>query len=629
MKINIKAFAVLIPTFVFALGSCGASSSDTGPKPVPYVEEPNVKETSVYMGLFDSKEYTPDSKLDFEVRIADTSIVIYDGAYLRTNINEGTTVASFISSTTTYNVTVTVSKDSTVPLFELESQEVSVYKGATYSLDTFLSYRGIDVGEYEHTINITRESDERNSSIVVDDESLLISGNEIGSDTYTIYTEFVGFTLSKTLTVSVKGNDGLVLCGKNLTYDNLGPHYTISMYRYSDSPIDLKDDIRVLKGGIQVPYENLTITFDNPSILSLDGTVLKPSKGGKTSFVVATGGDSITVNAEVYKPILNDYDFELAEKRFDLDMSVVADDTSRTLTPSSVNEKTFVIPTDKSYQEIRSVAVNGKEIVIDTSKASYDASGKEVTLSAQLFDVSNYGKQSVTITLDAADYADTYTCIVDFVTKYISTYSEMKEYLVQNFEKDVIFGQYVLKNDIDGEGKDAMGKYISMSPINYAYGFRGILDGEGHSIGNYKSSMMGLFYIIGNGAVIKNLTLDDVTYNVKESATDNRGQMVLGRFISGATFDDITINLDSDNSVTTDSRATGSQTDSTGIVCTETFNYCVVRNMEIHAEGLDIVSVFGKQIPGTTFYNVNVYCNSLKYVGSARSEVEGVTFHKA
>ena len=102
---------------------------------------------------------------------------------------------------------------------------------------------------------------------------------------------------------------------------------------------------------------------------------------------------------------------------------------------------------------------------------------------------------------------------------------------------------------------------------------------------------------------------------------------MLGRFISGATFDNITINLAS-NSVTTGDNVRGGKLDSTGLLCTEIFTYNVVRNMTVHAEGFEMASIFGKQIPSTTFYNVNIYCKSLAYVGSDQSAVEGVTIHK-
>ncbi len=621
MKKTSKALLLVASSFVLGLASCGSSSN--GPKEVPYSEDNGVKTDNVYLGLLEKKEYTPDSRLDFAVTLSDTSLATYEDGAFQSFFKEGTLTATFVSLSVTYEVSVIIAKDGTVPLFELETQNLSVYNGTTYLLDTSLSYRGADVKDYEHTIKVTKETNQGTSSIEVDGDSLKISGNSVGIDTYTVYTEFAGFVLSKTLEVSVKNNDGLVICGKNLVYDNLGPHYTISMYKYSENPISLKDDIRVLKGGKDVSYSNLSIVFADPSVLSMDGVNLLPHKSGKTSFTVTAEGESIEVSVEIYKPVMGNYDVEVAEQRFDLDMSVTSTASSRTFVSNSSNSKKIDIPAKAEYQEISKLVVNGTEIDFASSSASYSSSDKQVSFNASLFTIENYGKQSVSVYLDTSDYTDVYTFTLDFVTKYITTYSQMKEYFVQKYAKDAIYGQYILANDLDGEGKDATASYVDLGTVNYAYGFKGIFDGNGHSIKNYKSTIYGFFLVVGNGAIVRNVNFENIHYQVKETG-GSRGLSAFGRFISGATLDNLTFTLD-DDSVTTNKDAVGGKTDSTGILCTEVFTYNIVRNLTINAQGFELASVFGKQIPNTTFYNVKIYCASLKYIGSGQSKLDGVT----
>ncbi len=338
-------------------------------------------------------------------------------------------------------------------------------------------------------------------------------------------------------------------------------------------------------------------------------------------------GESIEVSAEIYKPVMESYEIEVKEQRFDLDMSVASTSSSRTFESNASNSKKISIPSNGDYQEISRLVVNEKEIAFSSSSASYSPSEKVVSLSASLFTIENYGKQSVSVYLEAGDYTDVYTFTLDFVTKYITSYSQMKEYFTQKYAKDAIYGQYVLANDLDGEGKEATGSYISLGTVNYAYGFRGIFDGDGHSIKNYKSSLFGFFLVVGNGAIIRNVNFDDIHYQVKEKG-GTRGLAVLGRFILGATFDNLVFSLSSD-SVTTDDKAVGGKNDSTGILCTEIFSFNTVRNLTINAQGFELASVFGKQIPSTTFYNVNVYCKSLSYIGGNQSKLDGVTIIEA
>ena len=619
MKKTSIALLLSASSLVLGLTSCGNSN---GPKEVPYSEESGVKTDSVYLGLLEKKEYTPDSRLDFTVTLSDSSLVTYEDGAFQSLFKEGSLIATFASSSVTYEVTVTVAKDSTVPLFELETQELSVYSGTTYLLDTALSYRGVDVNGYDHALKVTKETNQGTSSIEVDGNSLKITGSSIGSDTYTVYTEFAGFTLSKTLEVSVKNNEGLVVCGKNLVYDNLGPHYSISMYKYSESPISLEDDIRVLKGGVVVPYGDLSVTFGDESVLSLDGDKLSPHKSGKTSFTIAYSGESLSVSAEVYKPVMGNYELDLEDKRFDLDMSVSATAEKRTFTSSSSKSKEIAIPANGDYQGVAKLIANDDELALSSSSASY-SSGK-VTLSASLFSIENYGKQSVSLYLETAEYTDVYTFTLDFVTKYLTSYSQLGEYFNMKSAKDAIYGQYILANDLDGAGKDATGAYVSLGTVNYAYGFRGIFDGDGHSIKNYKSNLYGFFLVVGNGAIVRNVVFDDIHYTVKNSGNKTQGLSAFGRFISGATLDNLTFNLASD-SVTKDDAAKGGRSDSSGILCTEIFTSNVARNITINAKGFELASAFGKNISSTTFYNVNVFCKSLAYIGADQSKVDGVT----
>ena len=625
MNKKATVLSLLLASSVLTIASC--SSSASGPKEYPYEEDTSVKTDSVYLGFFETKAYSPSDDVAFQVTIADTSIVKYeDGAFVSA-MKAGTTTASFRSSSLSYDVAVTVRNDGTVPSFNLETEELSVYKGATYKLDTSLFYRGLDMSEYETGLRAYCESDKACSQIAVDGSSLLVTASEIGTDVYTIYTEFAGINLSKTLTVSVKNNNGLVICGKNLVYDNNGPHYTISMYKYDESPISLKEDIVVLKGGLEVAYDALSVTFDDPATLSLNGELLAPKKTGKTFFTVSTGGESIKVGVEIYKPVLNAFDFEVANNRFDLDMSLeVTDQKERVYTANASKSLTFLIPArDARYENVSKVLVNGKEI--SAKFASFDGASNAITLQSGAFGIENYGKQEAVFYVDAADYTDTFTCTIDFVTKYLTAYKDLSTYFTQLSGKDTIVGQYILQNDLDGEGKDATGVYASLGVINYSCGFRGILDGNGFAIKNFKSTNYGIFLLVGNGATFKNLTFENVYYS---DALDNigRGNAFFGRFVTGATFDNVTVRLSSD-SVTNNPSAVGGKTNSVGLFVTEVFNWCILRNVDIHAEGLDLPSLFGKNLASCSFYNVNLYANSLKFVGGSQTAVDGLNLIQA
>lgn len=614
-KKNVLALSFLLSAFSI-IGCSGVGENYSS---VPYEEESNVVETSVYLGLCETKAYTPNAKLTFNVTIQDPTLLTYENGSFTSYETEGNTLATFTSDTLIYKVTVSIKKDSTVPDFTIETEELSLFNGTTYSLSTSLTYKNKEVAKEKYNIKVTKETATDFSEISLDGTSLNITGKAIGSETYTIYTEYIGFILSKTLTVNVKNYEGLVVCGRNLTYNELGPAYKISMYKYSENPVDLKEDISVFKAGVAVPFANLTITMGDTSILSLDGSKLVPHKSGDTFFSVTSGEETIKVWTNVYKPFMKDTEIDILDKTFDLDMSVKATTQERTFTPSATSKKVIKFPGTEVFTNVNKIEVDGKEIAFNASSVTYDASTRELTLPASMFKVENYGKQKIIVYMEGAETVSSFSFVLDFVTKYLTTYAEFAEFLVQKFAKDVISGQYILKNDLDAEGKTATGVWIS-GANDYSYGFRGVLDGAGHAIKNYRSSGYGLMICIGNGAVIKNIKLSNVFYRIKpeiggDGKQDNRGEAILGRFIGGATFEDIEISLDKDKSITTLEPFTGGPLDSTGLICTEVFQESVVRNMTIHAEGFDLLSIFGKNISNSKFYNINVYCKSLKYVG--------------
>ena len=136
-------------------------------------------------------------------------------------------------------------------------------------------------------------------------------------------------------------------------------------------------------------------------------------------------------------------------------------------------------------------------------------------------------------------------------TKIIRTPEDLNEFIidfgedtskVQTFRND---GYYVLANDIDCSGYTYPNQTrmlgMSSNQIDANCGFVGTFDGQGHTISNLKAPKGGLFLIIGNGAVIKNVGFKDA---VLDTSKDN-DKFVLATYIYASDISNIFISSSS------------------------------------------------------------------------------------
>lgn len=596
----------LIP-FLAACGNGGnKGNNNVEPIPVP-TPEPVVVEDAVYIGFLASKAYDPNNKVSFTVSVEDDSIVTYSNKTIFSNNKSGSTVIHFVSDMLTYNVTVTVQDDYTVPSFTLDDSKVIMNTNKDYNVVASLTYRGLDALTYSNGLHVTNETNTGASTVLVEGNTLKIHGNKAGKDTYTVYTTAFEHTLSRSLSVEVKDDNSIVIAGNRLTYSDDGPVYNVSMYKYSEDPIDLKEDLSITNKGTSVDYSAVTVTSKDTSVVSIVGSVLTPHKSGKTSITVSCGGVSTDIEVNVFKPVIAEQDFEYTGSGFSLDFNVAVDASKKQRAYDHIagNKKEITLPTNSySFSKVGEVAVDGKPVDASLLNGA-TVSGSKVSLDSTLFDHSIYGTHKVSLTLEESSFSVKYNFDMLFITKTITKYVDYRDNIVMGFEGDVINGYFVLADNIDSGGW-ASSTYCSGADKAFL-GFRGTLDGQGHSINNFNATPYGLSICVGSGALIKN-----VTYNVTKFNANN-GSCVLGRFIFGATFENVTINLPSD--AITDG-AMDNDPFGSGIFSTQKVNDATFKSVTIHAEGKVIRSLCGKNGMNNKYQNVKVYCAELKYTST-------------
>ena len=211
-----------------------------------------------------------------------------------------------------------------------------------------------------------------------------------------------------------------------------------------------------------------------------------------------------------------------------------------------------------------------------------------------------HGDQTLTVTVEKDGQYTNYNKKVLIVTKEIENLADLKAAVALD-GNHAKYGYYRLKDDIvcdiskvDENGKPAEwigygstsvtidGKKLDFWKNDAGnYGFRGTFDGNNKTISSIFYST-GLFGTIGNGAVIKNITLTQRDY----LAT----RMLLGYSMVGAKFENVTVNV---NGKGTTTLPDVSKWQVGGLLTAIYAHSNEFKNVTINSEKTDVDTIFG------------------------------------
>ena len=144
-------------------------------------------------------------------------------------------------------------------------------------------------------------------------------------------------------------------------------------------------------------------------------------------------------------------------------------------------------------------------------------------------------------------------CVVTFkaYAKVIREARDLDEFII-NFGTDIDKvnrfqndGYYILANDIDCSGVTYQDqtRVIGKGPneISADCGFVGTFDGQGHVISNLNAIKGGLFLVLGNNAIVKNVAFKNVILNTESK----ENKFALATYVYAATIQNVYINSSS------------------------------------------------------------------------------------
>ena len=130
---------------------------------------------------------------------------------------------------------------------------------------------------------------------------------------------------------------------------------------------------------------------------------------------------------------------------------------------------------------------------------------------------------------------------VTVITKEISDIPALTAALTPTEGSSAVYGYYRLSEDLNSNGWYSVGyakDWTAVQRSNPEFGFRGTFDGNGKAITSW-FYQDGLFGVVGKGAFIKNLTINNRQYQ----GDNGNLNTLFGYSMMGATMDKVTINI--------------------------------------------------------------------------------------
>lgn len=311
------------------------------------------------------------------------------------------------------------------------------------------------------------------------------------------------------------------------------------------------------------------------------GTETYPIKIATTKQAEALKSSGVSLSG---KTVLSSVDFAGTNATVKTVTESFVDENRQEIVLGGSNNDTYPIDGMGVYDGTVEKATIGGVVV------NYDNKGN-VKLSPEFKNrLAKHGEQILSVTVKGADgnYTE-YKKKLLVVTKEISNFDELKTALAFD-SNNVKYGYYRLATDLIGydwyESKNGIGGSIWKNESGDT-GFRGTLDGNGFTIRETFWNT-GLFGYIGNGAVIKNITLSQAEYV--------GGRMILGYSMVGAKLKNVIINVKGKGTtaIPTTTTSKGETVGVAGGLLTAIFAHSNdFENVVVDAKDTDVDTLFG------------------------------------
>ena len=517
-KAIISILAMISISSVFAFVGCGSSESKNDNGSQSGVYNPSEEDNKPTLSIDAVKEVELGETVKLTVYAAniDTSLTWSSSDESVATVNEngeittlsaGQTVITVRAGSLSSSCTLTVNQTSIAPVIILDSDDITISVGAKYNVNvTDVQWNNQDVQVSNLQWAYKDEPQAEADKVVslkpsADGKTVEIEALKIGEAELTVSCSYFNNLGAKTIKVKVADLDtikieGLEYVGNN-TYSatTYTEAYTKTVgqttYNYQDS-IDF--NVIVYKDGVAIE-EQPEFTITDPSVAKIENGKIVGLKEGETTIICSYDEVERIINFVCSRPIV-----DLTEQDnivVDCYTSTSIDIPQTDAIQGAVNKVSFSNDSGESYVEV----------------GTYDDG--VVTIDKEKLQTSKIGSGILKLSEDNIDYVvscSIYTMVIDNAEKLNKLSEESKK---MNSSADIFDGYFVLGANITLPKNYEFNEVATDIDANGQNGFIGIFDGQGYQIDGLSIRNGGLFAVMGEGSVVKNVSFTNAS--VKDS----------------------------------------------------------------------------------------------------------------
>ncbi|MCQ2742475.1 MAG: hypothetical protein MJ239_04165 [Bacilli bacterium] len=483
----------------FSLMGCGSNSNQSSSevsKAGTIVLNANSKNLLAGESFNLTIEYSDVPGRPSAVYSADNDVVEVTENGVVTAKKIGTSIVTVTSGGATASCRFDVSFGGQTPIIKLPGTNdgnLSVDLATTYALNPFVSFNGIGQ-EFTPAFSIDNEDVGVMEGNVFKPLSVGNAVIEIGGTFFgeALYPYYLNVTVKEEVIFTIYNKED-----ESRTFDKISL-FTAETFRGKNYLNSLTLGFGLSVGGVDKSNEVQYSLVDEGGAVTIDPASMKisASKAGKAYI---------------------DLTYLEYSKRFEITVNqVVADYEGK---PFTIDASIGEFPCDSIFAEFESERTIVKATSID-GKTEYEVEdGKVKGILSH-----NLAEQSIIV------YNSKVGLVVTFkaYARIIKTAEDLKDFtinfgqgpdaveMVKTYRND---GYYLLANDIDCTDVDFEAQTrvlgVGSTSIDGNCGFVGTFDGQGHVISNLKVAKGGLFLIIGNGAIVRNVGFKNVILDTK------------------------------------------------------------------------------------------------------------------
>ncbi len=473
--------------------------------------------------------------------------------------------------------------------------DISLAKGGEFKAELYVEYNGAKIADdVTYRVLSTVNTAAGVAEAKIDGEKLTVKALSAGTTELSVVANVRGSDAEKTFSVTVYENE-IVIEPKNTEQFNVTEGIYLLDLTTEDGAFGLKEsaslDFGILVDGAEL--KDFGAEWDTEADYNSDFDKKVAEVTGNT-----TEGFAVKANGRGNTSLVGKFTVNGKEIFVSIKIGVRI--------PEIKLSEIILSRNDASFKKLGDMTGDLDEIKINGVTVSKSIDGTTATLDKSL--IPDNGNELISADMEVYTNKYCYKMPIKICTDILTSASDFDAFKMTDGNYKAFYGYYVLTGDIDFSSYGVCTAIRDNSnPSSGSTGFKGVLDGNGYKMKNITVGSGGIFGHIGSGAVIKNITFDNVKYNNAANST------LLAHTIRDADLQNIVLNVSAYAVTETMSGYTIKY--DVGLFSSRFLIESRLTDITVNAAGINFVNLFGHRCTDNQFNGMKIYAASYKLIG--------------